>query len=56
VDGLEIASDAQTYLLGRLNKTYGPGKGPAPRGADDHAAQPAGPAPAWQGPVGYVIE
>jgi pilus assembly protein CpaC len=42
VDGLVIASDMDTILLGKLNKAY----------HGDHAA----PAPAWQGPVGYVIE
>ncbi len=55
VDGLEIASDAQTVLMGRLNKAYGPGKGPAPRGSQPDGAPPP-PAPVWQGPVGYVIE
>ncbi len=55
VDGLQIASDADTILFGRLNKSYGPGKGAAPRGsAQGQAAAPA--APSWQGPVGYVIE
>lgn len=42
VDGLRIASDIDTTLLGKLNKAY---RGPA-------APTP----PAWQGPVGYVIE
>jgi pilus assembly protein CpaC len=42
VDGLVIASDMDTILLGKLNKAY---KG-------DKASPP----PAWQGPVGYVIE
>ena len=42
VDGLVVADDMDTILLGRLNKAY---KG-------DRAS----PAPAWQGPVGYVIE
>ena len=56
VDGLEIATDSQTILMGHLNKIYGDGKGPAPRG--DHGVAPAAaqPAPTWQGPVGYVIE
>jgi pilus assembly protein CpaC len=44
-DGLRIASDSQTILFGRLNEAYG-----APRTA------PGTPAPAWHGPVGYVIE
>lgn len=43
-DGLRIAGDVQTLLFGQLNEVYG-----AP------AAQGGG-APAWQGPVGYVIE
>ena len=42
VDGLVVANDMDTILLGRLNKAY---KG-------DRAPPPA----AWQGPVGYVIE
>jgi pilus assembly protein CpaC len=42
VDGLEVASDMDTVLLGRLNKAYKGDRAP--------------PAPAWQGPVGYVIE
>ena len=42
-DGLEVAHDAQTLLLGQLNRAYGPPAG----------GQPAG---SWQGPVGYVIE
>ncbi|MFJ6025624.1 type II and III secretion system protein family protein [Brevundimonas sp. NPDC092305] len=42
-DGLHIANDAQTILLGRLNERY--------------AAAPGAPAsPGWTGPVGYVIE
>jgi pilus assembly protein CpaC len=42
-DGLQIASDAQTILLGRLNKVY--------------KAPPAAVAGrTYQGPVGYVIE
>ena len=41
-DGLRIASDLDTVLLGRLNKAYKGDKAPPP--------------PAWQGPVGYVIE
>lgn len=44
-DGLQIASDAETILLGRLNRAYRPGDPAA-------AATP----PAWAGPVGYVIE
>lgn len=43
-DGLRIASDAQTIFFGQLNQAYG---SPAP-GATT--------APAWSGPVGYVIE
>jgi pilus assembly protein CpaC len=42
VDGLVMASDMDTILLGKLNKAYKGDK--------------ASPAPAWQGPVGYVIE
>lgn len=41
-DGLQIASDAQTLLFGKLNKAYG-------------SPPPSAPA-RWQGPVGYVIE
>jgi len=42
-DGLEIASDADTILMGRLNKTYG--RAPAaPTGRT------------YQGPHGYVVE
>jgi len=43
-DGLRIASDAQTIFFGQLNQAYG---SPAPG---------ASTAPAWSGPVGYVIE
>lgn len=43
-DGLRIANDAQTIFFGQLNQAYG---SPAP-------GAPA--APAWSGPVGYVIE
>ncbi len=43
-DGLRIAHDAQTIFFGQLNQAYG---SPAP-GAPT--------APAWSGPVGYVIE
>lgn len=42
-DGLEIASDAQTVLLGRLNKAY---KAPPEATAGQ----------TYQGPYGYVIE
>ena len=42
-DGLEFAGDAETLLLGRLNKTVG-----APPGANAGRA--------YQGPIGYVIE
>jgi pilus assembly protein CpaC len=43
VDGLQIANDAETILLGRLNKVY--------------KAPPAAVAGrSYQGPVGYVIE
>jgi pilus assembly protein CpaC len=42
-DGFQVANDAQTVLLGRLNKVY---KTPA--------AAVAG--KTYQGPVGYVIE
>jgi pilus assembly protein CpaC len=55
VDGLEIASDTQTVLMGKLNKVYGDGKAPAARGSDGHV-DPSAPAPTWQGPVGFVIE
>ncbi|MEI9965546.1 MAG: hypothetical protein WDM92_13630 [Caulobacteraceae bacterium] len=42
-DGLEIANDAQTVLMGRLNKAY--------------KAPPAAVAGrAYEGPYGYVIE
>ena len=42
-DGLEIADDASTYLLGRLNKGF------------DKPATPA-PASTYQGPFGYVVQ
>jgi pilus assembly protein CpaC len=42
-DGLEIASDAQTILLGRLNKVY-------------QAPPDAVAGRSYQGPYGYVIE
>ncbi|WP_269714707.1 type II and III secretion system protein family protein [Caulobacter sp. NIBR2454] len=41
-DGLQIASDPETVLLGRLNKLIKP------------PAQPDG--QTWKGPIGYVIE
>ena len=43
VDGLEMASDAETIFLGRMNRAYRPDQS-APAASD------------WQGPVGYVIE
>ncbi len=43
-DGLRIANDAQTIFFGQLNQAYG---SPAPSASG---------VPAWQGPVGYVIE
>ena len=43
VDGLRIADDASTILLGELNKAY------------KTKPQP-GPGRAYQGPYGYVIE
>ena len=43
-DGLRIAHDAQTLFFGQLNQAYG---SPAPGVST---------APAWSGPVGYVIE
>lgn len=43
VDGLKIADDASTILMGRLNKTY-------------KVRPPQGGAQAYQGPHGYVIE
>ena len=42
-DGLEIATDAQTILLGQLNKVY-------------HAPPEAVAGRSYQGPYGYVIE
>jgi pilus assembly protein CpaC len=54
VDGLQIADDMDTDLLGRINKAY-----KAPASATASAAAPpaaASATPAWQGPVGYVIE
>ena len=42
-DGLRIANDPQTVLMGQLNQIYG---SPAPSAAGG----------GWQGPVGYVIE
>lgn len=41
-DGLQVASDAESILFGRLNRAYRP----------DQPAADTG----WQGPVGYVIE
>ena len=42
-DGFEVANDAQTILMGKLNRVY--------------KAKPRPPgAPAYQGPYGYVIE
>jgi pilus assembly protein CpaC len=43
VDGLRVADDIDTVLMGKLNKAYRGDKAPEP-------------ARAWQGPVGYVIE
>lgn len=42
-DGYQVASDAESILMGRLNRAYRPD-------------QPAPAAGQWQGPVGYVIE
>lgn len=42
-DGLQIASDAETILLGRLNRAY-------------HRAPEATAGRTYQGPVGYVVE
>lgn len=42
-DGYQVASDAETILMGRLNRAYRP----------DQSAPASG---QWQGPVGYVIE
>jgi pilus assembly protein CpaC len=47
-DGLRIANDMETVLLGRLNRAY---RG---EGAPAAVAQDGG--PAWRGPFGYVIE
>jgi pilus assembly protein CpaC len=57
VDGLEIASDVDTIFRGRLNRVYGDHHAPHPRGpgSADPAQSPAQ-SPAWQGPVGYVID
>jgi pilus assembly protein CpaC len=41
-DGVRIADDLDTVLLGKMNKAYRGDAAPSP--------------PAWQGPVGYVIE
>ena len=43
-DGLQIATDSETNLLGRLNHAYA---------APDAAAAPAR---SYQGPIGHVIE
>jgi pilus assembly protein CpaC len=43
-DGLQIANDAETILMGRMNKAYGRGGAPSAPGAP------------YQGPIGYVIE
>ncbi|HEX4181196.1 MAG TPA: type II and III secretion system protein family protein [Caulobacteraceae bacterium] len=45
-DGFQVANDAETDLLGRINKTYH-----APPAADATAN-----AHGYQGPVGYIIE
>ena len=45
-DGMQIANDAETDLLGRMNKTYH-----APAAAAATAASHS-----YQGPVGYIIE
>jgi pilus assembly protein CpaC len=45
-DGYQVANDAETDLLGRINKTY---HAPAP-------AEATASAHGYQGPVGYVIE
>jgi pilus assembly protein CpaC len=42
-DGLEIASDMETTLLGRLNSSFGKTAPPKSGGA-------------YQGPVGYVVD
>ena len=42
LDGLNVATDRQTILLGRLNKVYG-GAGPPPSGV-------------YHGNVGYIVE
>ena len=42
-DGLQIANDAETVLLGRLNRAY-------------HRAPAATAGRSYQGPVGYVVE
>lgn len=42
-DGFQVATDAESILLGRLNRAYRPD-------------QPAPTSGGWQGPVGYVIE
>ena len=52
VDGLQMASDMETIFMGKLNKAYGPAKAPPAR----DASRNAGAQPAWQGPVGYVID
>jgi len=48
-DGFQVANDAETDLLGRINKTY---HAPTPAAGAPSPSSPQG----YQGPVGYVIE
>lgn len=54
-DGFVEAHDAETVLLGRLNKLYGRAGGSGPRGPKPALAG-GGPAPAHAGRVGFITD